>query len=262
MQYLLHLFLFYSFTNMKNIFYLSIIALLLCIVTITKAQDIKTIKRELSTSLTEEYEVFKDSKKIKNGNYWVFDNNKQMVVKGVYNNAMKDSIWTYYNNSGEIVQRYNFSENKLIVNNADATTNIQQKFEITPAANSTNKVEPPVKIGGINYGFYLLYDERLIPAKLKNETRISTDTLSYIFTVSALGKLEKWDVKTVNSYGDSTIQNYSIKGLPTDAYDFVPAKINGIPVESKLILYVVLNVRQDNNPAPGSTNIMTSQKSN
>lgn len=261
MQYLLHLFLFYSFTNMKNIFYLSIIALLLCIVTITKAQDIKTIKRTVSASLTEEYEVFKNNKKIKNGNYWVFDNNKQAIVKGIYNNDNKDSVWTYYNNNGEVIQRYNFKENKLVVNNADAATIVQQKFEIAHTATNA-QIEPAVKIGGANYGFYLLYDERLIPAKLKSETRLSTDTLSYIFTVSALGKLERWDVKTVNSYGDSTIQNYSIKGLPTDAYDFVPAKVNGTPVESKLILYVVLNIRQDNNPAPASTNIMTSQKSN
>lgn len=236
--------------------------MLLCIATTAKTQDIKTIKRTVSASLTEEYEVFKDNKKVKNGNYWVFDNNKQLVVKGFYNNATKDSIWTYYNNNGEVVQCYNFRQNKLIVNNTDATTNVQQKFEIIPAVNSTNAIEPPVKIGGVNYGFYLLYDERLIPAKLKNETRISTDTLSYVFTISELGKLKRWDVKTMNSYGDSTVQNYSIKGLPADAYDFVPAKINGTPVESKLILYVVLNIRQDNNPAPASTNIMTSQKSN
>ena len=237
---------------------------MVCIITISFTQEIKTVKHKLSSNLSEMYEVLKTDKKIKNGSYVVLDDNKKILVRGNYKNNKKDSIWAYYSANGTVVQRYDYGEMKLLEDDIDNATIVQPSYELIQADSSTtNKdIEPPIKIGGNNYGFYLLYDVKLIPVWLKTETRFSSPTMSFILTVSPIGKLENWDVKITEADGKTTVENYSIKDLPNDAYEFIPAKVNGVTVKSKLILSVVLHINQDFNPSVGSNNMMVTPPKN
>lgn len=235
---------------------------LLCIVTQVSAQDTKLIKRKLSSTLTEVYEVSKTDKKNKDGKYTVINDDKKVLVTGVYKKNKKDSIWTYYSAGGNVIQRYDFTNNQLVFDDNDAATIVRSNFFISADSTAKNKIEQPYKIGGLNYGFYLLYDQRSIPNEVLNETVAVQSSMNYVFYLSPEGKLEKWDIVFTRGSDKENVINQSIKDLPADAYEFSPAKLNGKPVASKLIFNILLNVNQFNTPASGSNNNMMSHKSN
>jgi len=105
----------------------------------------------------------------------------------------------------------------------------------------SRKIVPPHKIGGLNYGFYLIFNEKSLPSQVKQQQ--SDVMMEYVFSLSETGTLLSWHtVFTSRFYNDDIPM--SIKGLPADAYEFTPATIGGVPVKSKLIYQVPLFVNQ------------------
>ncbi len=225
----------------------------------------KTVQNKLSATLTEEFEVLKANKKVKNGLYTVTDDNKNILVVGLYTNNKKDSIWSYYNPNGDLVQRYDFRSNQLLFNNTAPTdgTIVQPKYELAGTTVDASKanVEPPCKIGGVNYGFYLLFDIRSIPNEVRNELRNVKSTMSYVLSISEQGKLEGWDIVYKDESSDNPkVVRQSVRDLPADAYEFLAAKVDGKPVKSKLIYNIPLVVNENNSTKVGSNNTMMSTK--
>lgn len=225
-----------------------------------KAQEVKTHKK--SESLTELVTYAPGSRKIKDGVYKVMDANNKTLVIGYYRQDKKVGIWNYFNPNGVLVQRYDYSNDSLLMNNNhDEGTLVKYSFEIPDAKIPANTdVTPPVKIGGNNYGFYLLYDIRQIPIQVRNEIATTRAVMNYEFTIGPDGKLESWDISYLDSRMDKEItkNNLSIKHLPEDAYTFIPAKLNGRPVRSKLVYTIPLVVEENNTQKVGSAhNMMT-----
>ena len=182
------------------------------------------------------------------------------MVQGKFINNKKDSIWSYYNALGNAIQQYDFTNNKLIIDLVDTTTIVRSKFQIIGVNDSTTKVEPPYKIGGVHYGFFLLYDERQVPSEARNETFRAKNKMIYTFHISETGKLTAWDI-AINgeSISNDKPVSQSIQTLPLDSYEFIAAKVNGKAVKSKLMLYVDLNVNRFSSPE-GFNNDMKSSK--
>ena len=208
------------------------------------AQEIKEISKKISPYLVEHYEVNKASKKIKNGDYTVVNNKKQIIVTGKYNNNKKEGYWNYFNTAGTIIQQYDFTNNKYIFKINEKDSVILTHFDIAGNIPANSIIEPPTKIGGSSYGFFLLFDESQIP-KVKNQTYRANMVINYIFHLSEEGKLLQWDI-SFEGEGNVTGEplRQSIYGLPADAYEFTPALINGKGVKSTLTVSVILNFDQ------------------
>jgi len=201
------------------------------------AQKLK--KRKVSTSLTESYNVSGDDKKTKQGPYVVMNEKDVVLVQGQYKDGVKDGTWTYFNENGQIVQKYDFSYARLLYDARDTTSIVRTGFELRQKAAEGDTIQVPYKIGGSNYGFYLLYDRQDLPEEVTKQ--VKGMVMTYAFTISEDGKLEDWTINYTGPYYNKTIKQ-SIKNLPDDAYEFSAAKLNGQPVGSKVYYAVSLDV--------------------
>ncbi|MCC7401256.1 MAG: hypothetical protein IT214_07200 [Chitinophagaceae bacterium] len=223
-------------------------------------QEIKKSKK--SEVLTEIATYAAGSKKIKDGVYKVVDANNKTLVTGYYRQNKKAGIWNYLNPNGVLVQRYDYTNDTLLYNNdADNGTIVRYSFEIPDTTlPADTEVTPPVKVGGNNYGFFLLYETRQIPMQIRNDISRINAVMNYEFTVGPDGKLENWDITYQDVKMDKELkkENLSIRHLPEDAYTFIPAKLDGKPVRSKLIYTIPLIIEENNTQKTGgSHNMMT-----
>lgn len=218
------------------------------------AQNEKWSKKRISPSLVENFVVSPTQKKVKNGEYFVVNDKKQELVRGKFKDGKKDSVWNFFNKNGEIIQQFDYRTNKMLYNVIDETSIVKEKFTIDTTVTGTLKVIPARKIGGVNYGFYLLYSEKALPVEVKQQ---QDDVLmEYVFTISETGNLEDWHIVYSSRFYNDDIK-MSIRGLPSDAYEFTPAMIDGKPVKSKVVYQIPLNINQARDK--GTYNIPTHQ---
>lgn len=90
----------------------TVLLLMLCISFSAKAQELKMVKKTLTsnpfTEEKEEYQVLKSDKKIRHGSYVRLVNEK-VVETGFYKNNQKDSLWTkFYSQTGAIREQGNY----------------------------------------------------------------------------------------------------------------------------------------------------------
>jgi hypothetical protein len=223
---------------MRSIF----LSLFLLIITCQSfSQDHQTQKKTLSRHLREVYDVPKKDWKIKDGPYFVINDDGAKVVKGAYDNGRKSGIWSFLNAGGDVLQKYDFSHDSLLYSAVDSGSVVHTDFQLLEfPANDSDKIQAPYKIGGAEYGFYLIFDDRDIPADVKSAT--STASMTYVMTISAKGDLEGYTLLFSGSVINDKIIRRTIRGLPADALAFSPAKINGVGVRSKLTYMIPLNV--------------------
>lgn len=222
------------------------------------AQEPKLVSKKESASLRGLYTMSATNKKIKNGTCQItYEDNDKIMAVGAYVNNTKSGVWNYYGMNGRLVQKYDFNSKTLLMNKADSSSIIRSEYKLPGITiHPDDKVEPPIKIGGPTYGFYLLYDIRLIPMEVRNELGQIGAVMKYVFTISEDGKLEGWDIvyKDDGTKDGGNKSKQSIKGLPGDAYEFIAAKVNGKPVKSQLIYDVNLYVEENSSQRTGSIN--------
>lgn len=206
------------------------------------AQTTKWIKNRISPNLVENAEQIKmGGKKIKNGECFIVDLNNAELARGNYKEGKKDSIWNYFGKTGDLIQVYDYSNKKLLYNVVDRKTIVTEAYIIDTTAFKNTKIVAPVKLGGINYGFNLLYDERNLPTAVKQQT--DKVLMEYVFSLSETGKVEKLSLNYTSTFYNSENPQSIDSSIP-DAYDFLPATINGKPVKSKFIYQIILEVSQ------------------
>ena len=206
------------------------------------AQDAKWIKNRVSASLVETSENIKvGGKKIKQGECFIMDHNNAELARGQYKQGIKDSVWNYYNQNGDLIQVYDYTNKKLIYNVPDRKTIIEEAYVIDTTGYTNAKIVTPKKLGGVNYGFNLLYNERNLPLAVKQQT--DKVLMEYVFALTETGKVESVSVNYTSRFYN-TENPQSIDASIPDAYDFLPASINGKPVKSKFIYQIVMEVSQ------------------
>lgn len=202
-------------------------------------QELTTIRKGVSRELWEVYQASSYHTKVKDGTYEVTTNQKETLVKGQFKDGKKVGVWEYLD-AGVPIQRYDFSAGQLLYNATDSLSFVRSDYALEALTDEGDSIQPPYKIGGVNYGFFLLYEPRDMPEELKGMT--ANAQMTYVFTVSEEGKMLDWTVMyTGPSIHEITVKR-SILHLPADAYEFVAAKVNGKPVKSKLSYTIPLRV--------------------
>lgn len=205
------------------------------------AQSRTWVKSRIAKTLVESHQVLTNNKKIKDGEAFIMNNGDQELARGKYKQGVKDSIWNFYSMSGNLIQVYDYTNSKLLYNIADDQTIVHERVEIDTTGFVNPKIVASKKIGGINLGFYLLFNEKLLPLEAKQQ---KDDVLmEYVFSISETGKLEGFSIDYSSVFYNAE-NKQSINNLPAEAYEFTPASINGKPVKSKLVYQVVLNIAQ------------------
>lgn len=206
------------------------------------AQTTKWIKDRVSFNLVENAEHIKvGGKKLKNGECFIIDLNNAELARGNYKNGKKDSVWNYYGKLGDLIQVYDYTIKKLIYNTTDRKTIVTEAFVVDTSKLQNARVVAPVKLGGVNYGFNLLYNERNLPTAVKQQTE--KILMEYVFFLTETGKVEKLTLNYSSTFYNSE-NPQSINGDIPDAYDFLPAMVNDKPVKCKFVYQIILDVSQ------------------
>lgn len=211
-------------------------------------------KKRLSQTLFENYVSLPQDKNVRNGAYNVTNADNKVLVMGSYKNNAKDSIWNYYNVAGDIIQSYNYTTNQMLYRVVDPSTIVKQKVVIDTALGDDDKIVAPQKIGGVNYGFYLIHSDKALPIEVKQQK--NDILMEYVFNLSETGKLTDWHIVYTSTFFNDD-RKQSISGLPKDAYEFTAATVNGKPIKSVLIYQVMLYVNQARDK--GTYNVVTQQ---
>jgi hypothetical protein len=222
------------------------------------AQDHQTNKKTLSRHLREVFDVKKSDWKIKDGTYAVINDANFPIVKGSYADGKKSGVWSYYDNDGKLVQQYDFDHDSLLIQTGDSASIVHADFQIPQGFEDSTKVRPPYKIGGAEYGFYLLFDDRDIPQAVKGSS--GKAEMTYVLTIDERGKLESYMIVFAAESINDIVVRRSIKGLPQEALDYGCAMIDGKPVRSKISYTIPLDV--NHTVVPGNNYQVTQHPTN
>jgi len=220
-------------------YYLAFAAILL-INSLTHAQE--TVKRSgiVAGVIDEYYNVLKSDKKIRQGPYKATFR-RITLATGSYNNGKRTARWNFYNSNGSLVQAYDYDADKIIFTDTADTRGMKYYLDIT---NRADTIIAPIKIGGSFYGNspLVVAHNELIPKIREDFPGVQKATCTHILTVNEFGAIVAHHIKVSANNSEKT---YIVadKNLDPDISRFVPAKINGKPVMSKvtLMLYISLS---------------------
>lgn len=227
---------------MKNIL---LFVLLILIFQVSNAQEKIIRKNNLNGFFYEEYEVLKSDKKNKNGIYEIVNSSsKKALAVGKYNNNKPVGNWYYYNTKGDLIQRFNYDSNTLFFNQSSENPSLTYKFKYE--LQEDDQVIYPIKIGGDFIGLDFI------------NTKLNSSVGNYIYNygdensvisnkllINEDGVLIEW--KTEVQIGTHIQEFYnSIKNLNDYNLNFIPAKVNGMPVQCYIYIESKIKFRGKN----------------
>ncbi|MCX2495891.1 hypothetical protein OQX63_20520 [Pedobacter sp. PF22-3] len=192
-----------------------------------KTDSTHTHYRYVRGGFIEHSTELKSQRGIKNGIATILAGKKKFAT-GIYKNNERIGRWHFFCPLDTLEQIYNYSTKKLEYN-----VPIKEITYEIDSLKEGDKVSYPAKIGGNLYGMYFLTERFRIPSELKHIKGFHK--LNYIFTVSNSGQLLNYEVKIISpSYNKTEI--IDLAKFHPDDLAFVPAKVNGRAVKSKLIV--------------------------
>ena len=219
---------------MRKSTYLKYIALLITSIVSTSiySQELKKKTENLSLIFREEYHVLKSDKNIREGLYSVINTNtNQVVARGNYKNNLPSGSWLFFDNKGELEQRFNFTQNILSYNKQSLDKNTIN-YEFPSESSSTDTITVPVKIGGFNYGCnFIIAADVQIGEYIFSKGIQKTNVKNYL-NIDKDGMLFSW---TTILEVDGKKFNRDISKLTNFNKLFIPAKINDVNIPSTLI---------------------------
>lgn len=180
-------------------------------------------------------EYFSNKKIEKKGNYlnglkqglWeYYDNDHDLFERGSYKNGKENGEWEYYYN-GDLIQRYNFDDRKLIENNDHS---IQENVIIyDDLKNPIDTIDVmPVYLGGIGHLYHFIANEIEYPRIARDNGIEGTVFVQLIIDESGNVK----SAKVYRGIGGGCDEE-AVRVLLLTSGKWVPAYDDGKPVEMK-----------------------------
>jgi len=211
-----------------------IFIILIIIICRCSAQETILKKNRLTETITEYFNVLKDSDQVKEGEYRAFYLKNVIISRGKYTNNQKTGVWYFYDTHQQTVQIFNYTENKLLYEepvNHKSLQYVQYLFD--RKFTDSDQVTKPIRIGGRSYG-YLPY---LKFFQLSDDYDYWDQ---YYYTILELlispgGRLA--DVKIhIKTSGSDRVTTFSPDIFSEEDKQFIPATLNGEPILSRIFL--------------------------
>ncbi len=175
----------------------------------------------------EVYYVLKSDKTTRQGNYKKSGWEGKPLIDGYYKNGIKDSIWTFYDYSGKVEQKYDYTKKELVYEKAD-TSQTNRKWSVLKGSD-TIKVkldQPPVYIGGNNVLGKFLADNVEYPESAKDANKQGTVQISFV--IDKKGNTSNF--KIAKSVGPALDQE-SLRVVKMIPNEWMPGELNGEKVD-------------------------------
>jgi len=221
--------------------YILISVLLVTVSKLCLAQQTIELSAYHGGGITERYNVLKADRKVKQGLYQQITRKNMAIVSGVYDHNKRVGIWHFYDNSGHVIELYNYTTGKLLHEApVDSTHNyityiLDQKFA------KGDTITKPVRIGGTWFG-YLPYIKFF---KIDGSNLYSSEQIRAFLQilVSPGGRLSECKLIVQLKSNNAILDTYLLKNELLDEYDkqFIPATLNHEPVMSTISVLVKIN---------------------
>jgi TonB family protein len=216
----------------------ALILLLVFIPTILFGQKTKLVKNEWDY---EEYYVLKKNPDVMHGEYKKYNNKGIMQIHGYYQNGVEDSIWSFYDSRGDLIQEYDVLKKDIIYFRIDENEKYKT-YRIIDGAGNPNVVldRPPLFIGG-NESLAeeimkrLRYPKELIENGTSGKVYIS-------FVIDKTGNLKDFKIVKSLGYGMDEEVIRVFQALP---HKWLPGIYNGSPVDVEYIYPVSYTLRTE-----------------
>lgn len=194
-------------------------------------QETKKVTEVITTPAysKEVYSVLKTDKKIRHGEYVRYGWNNKIAEKGLYESNIRVGVWEFYDFNGELEQKYNYTDRKIEILKPS-----ELKFDILTQIDGVyvDKApdEMPIFIGGQSRQFYFSMAMKY-PVEAKRQGIQGKVIISAIITTEGkmIGeKIEEGIGSGCDQEALKTIQNFPD--------DWIPAKVNGEPVNVKILI--------------------------
>ncbi|HRZ95935.1 MAG TPA: energy transducer TonB [Paludibacter sp.] len=192
----------------------------------------RKIKKKNSTNFIEVYSVDKKTKR-KDGVYLKLNKlTNDTLISGNFSNNTKSGLWRYFDNSKNVYLTYNYDNQHL--NQISPEISASDSFYIKKDSIFTlEKVDSPPIYLGYKDEFGITMNQNIVLPVEIIENKIIGFCVS-TFVVDKQGKMK--DIRIEKSLNKKFNQNI-IQTLKTINGDWIPAKLNGKPVESKTYLF-------------------------
>jgi TonB family protein len=174
----------------------------------------------------EVYSILKSNSN-KHGDYQKFGTYNNLLIKGYYNNGIKDSIWEYYNSVGLLIQKYDYTSHGLIYYKiTDSEKDIWYKL-INGADNPYVILDrPPIFLGGLE-----ALAQEIIPNIQYPEEAYKNGISGRVFVTFIInkdGETGSFSIQKPLGYG---LDNEAIRVLKLLSKNWIPGIYNGQPVD-------------------------------
>lgn len=201
-----------------------ILILLTIIPTFLFGQDIKKI---IDKENNETFYVLKSDKTTKHGEYKKFSFNNKLLIKGIYKQGVKDSIWECYNFYGELTLKYNYTQNELVFYKPNDKVK-NKMFKIVNSNNNSDTAlsRPPIFLGGDHFVLSEIAKNIRYPSAARENGK--SGKVCIMFTVDKFGKTSNYHVETPLGFG---MDEEAIRVLKLIPDNWLPGLLNEQPVD-------------------------------
>lgn len=185
----------------------------------------------------EVYDALASNKKIKNGPYVKYFHDGTIAEKGQYEANQKTGSWTYYTLQGEPDQQYNWTTKTL---ETVKLTSIITDYWVEENGVFLPKVpdELPVFIGGESAFQWSVASAIRYPVDALRNKIEGQVLISVIITTG--GQMVQEQLAKGLGYG---LEEEALRAVKTLEGEWVPGKVKGKPVNTKLLIPVRFNVQ-------------------
>jgi periplasmic protein TonB len=197
-------------------------------------QKTKLIKDKATNEI---YYVLKSNSN-RHGEYQKFGASNILLIKGYYNNGIRDSIWEYYSQNGELIQKYNFKNNNLIYYKlSDSEKDVMYKL-INGADNPSVVLDrPPIFLGGPEAMANEIIPNIQYPEDAAKNAISGRVFVSFI--INKDGKIGSFSIAKPLGHG---LDEEAIRVLKLLPENWIPGVYKGQPVDIELIYPVTFRV--------------------
>jgi len=214
---------------MKNFF----LFLFICVALPGLGQELKKQTKRLPAPYSKEvYEVLKADDQTKNGTYLKYFHDGVMAEKGQYEANQKVGVWEYYTWQGSMDQQYNWTTRKL--ESTNPVTGIKNYWvEENGVFVPKEPEELPVFIGGEGAFQRRIGSSVRYPAEALRSGKGGEVLISVIITTE--GQMVEEKIAKGLGYG---LEEESLRVIKTIEGEWVPGKVQGQPVNTRLLIPV------------------------
>jgi len=187
----------------------------------------------------EEYYVLKKNPDVMHGEYKKFNSKGIIQTVGYYKNGVEDSIWSFYNSKGDLIQKYDVMKKDLVYFKLDDNEE-NRTYKIIDGINNPTVIldRPPLYVGGNDFLYHeilmrIRYPEEALGSNIKGKVYVS-------FVIDKSGNLNNFKILKSLGYG---LDEEVIRVFQSLPHNWLPGIYNGNPVDVEYIYPVSITVQ-------------------